>query len=130
MPERPLSILTKGERSRLAEDVTADALVLHYEDVYSSRFRWLEGPEGMDPSWPERMIFRHGLLGTAKAFGAWQLCGGNVGLRGIYGQALNYFPTCDNTSEIPEGWTDAHEGPTVRCVYVPQLEVSPLCARM
>lgn len=61
---RPLSVLSKGDRLRLMQDVSADALSVHYEDVYSSRFRWLGGPEGMDPSWPERMIYRHGLLGT------------------------------------------------------------------
>ena len=62
MPERPLSILTKGQRNSL-ELLDTDALLFHYEDVYASRFRWLGGPEGMDPSWPERMLFRFGLLG-------------------------------------------------------------------
>ena len=66
MPERPLSILTKGQRNSL-ELLDTDALLFHYEDVYASRFRWLGGPAGMDPSWPERMLFRFGLLGSAEA---------------------------------------------------------------
>ena len=100
MTDRPLSVLSKGERNRL-ELIDTDALLCHYEDTYSSRFRWLGGPEGMEPDWPERMIFRYGLLGTAEAFGEMQLAGGSVGLRGIYGQPLNWFPKCDGV-QIPE----------------------------
>ena len=125
---RPLSVLTKGERNAM-ELIDTDALLLHYEDVYSSRFRWMGGPEGMDPSWPERMIYRYGLLGSAEAFGSWQLCGAETGLRGIYGQPLNWFPRCDGVN-IPEGWMQAHEGPTVRAVFIPRMESEPLCELM
>ena len=83
------------------ELIDTDALLRHYEDTYSSRFRWLGGPEGMEPDWPERMIYRYGLLGTAEAFGEMQLAGGFVGLRGIYGQPLNWFPKCDGVN-IPQ----------------------------
>ena len=105
MTNRPYSVLSKGERNAL-DLLDTDALLAHYEDVYSSRFRWLGGPEGMDPSWPERMIYRYGLLGVAEAFGEQQLAGGSIGLRGIYEQPLNWFPKCDGTS-IPDGWTRA-----------------------
>lgn len=83
----------------------------------------------MDPSWPERMIYRYGLLGVAEAFGEQQLAGGSIGLRGIYEQPLNWFPKCDGTS-IPEGWTKAHEGPTVYVPFVPRSETEPLCQIM
>ena len=128
MPARPLSVLSKGERNAM-ELIDTDALLRHYEDTYSSRFRWLGGPEGMEPDWPERMIYRYGLLGTAEAFGEMQLAGGSVGLRGIYGQPLNWFPKCDGTT-IPEGWMAAHEGPTVYQRFVPRDEVEPLCQLM
>ena len=68
MTNRPYSVLSKGERNAL-DLLDTDALLAHYEDVYASRFRWMGGPEGMDPSWPERMIYRYGLLGVAEAFG-------------------------------------------------------------
>ena len=128
MVNRPLSVLTKAERNA-AQLLDTDALLLHYEDAYASRFRWENGPEGMDPEWPERMIFRHGLLGSAEAFGAWQLAGGNVGLRGIYGQPLNWFPVCDGTT-IPEGWMQPHDGPTVHQPFIPLQECEPLCQLM
>ena len=104
-------------------------MIRHYEDVFSARFRWLGGPEGMPVDWPERMLFRFGLLGTAEAFGSMQLAGGSVGLTGIYGQPLNWFPKCDGV-QIPEGWLQAHEGPTVRIPNVPQDEIEPLCELM
>ena len=83
----------------------------------------------MDPSWPERMIYRYGLLGVAEAFGEQQLAGGSIGLRGIYEQPLNWFPKCDGAS-IPDGWTKAHEGPTVYVPFVPRAETEPLCQIM
>ena len=127
-PIRPLSVLSKGERNAL-DLLDTDALLAHYEDVFSARFRWMGGPEGMDPSWPERMIFRYGLLGTAEAFGSPQLAGGTIGLRGIYDQPLNWFPKCDGTA-IPEGWMAAHDGPTVFVPFVPRDETEPLCQIM
>lgn len=128
MPERPLSILTKGQRNSL-DLLDTDALLFHYEDVYASRFRWLGGPEGMDPSWPERMLFRFGLLGAAEAFGSTQIAGGSVGLRGIYGQPLTWFPKCEGV-QIPEGWLQPHEGPTVHIPFIPRDECEPLCELM
>ena len=128
MPERPLSILTKGQRNSL-ELLDTDALLFHYEDVYASRFRWLGGPEGMDPSWPERMLFRFGLLGSAEAFGSPQLAGGSVGLHGIYGQPLTWFPKCEGV-QIPEGWLQPHEGPTVHIPFIPRDECEPLSELM
>jgi len=128
MTNRPYSVLSKGERNAL-DLLDTDALLAHYEDVYASRFRWLGGPEGMDPSWPERMIYRYGLLGVAEAFGEQQLAGGSIGLRGIYEQPLNWFPKCDGAS-IPDGWTKAHEGPTVYVPFVPRAETEPLCQIM
>lgn len=129
MVERPLSILTKAERNSVAGLLDTDALLMHYEDVYASRFRWEGGPEGMDPSWPERMLFRFGLLGTAEAFGAAQLAAGNVGLKGIYDQPLNWLPICEGTV-IPEGWMKPHEGPVVYIPFVPRTECQPLCELM
>lgn len=128
MTDRPLSIASKAERN-MASLLDANSLLLHYEDVYASRFRWTGGPEGMDPSWPERMIYNHGLLGCAKAFGSWQICGGNPGLLGIYGQPLNYYPVCDGAI-IPDGWMDPHEGPTVHLRYIPRQEVYSFCELM
>ena len=129
MVERPLSILTKAERNSVVGLLDTDALLMHYEDVYASRFRWEGGPEGMDPSWPERMLFRFGLLGTAEAFGAAQLAAGNVGLKGIYDQPLNWLPVCEGTV-IPEGWMKPHEGPVVYIPFVPRTECQPLCELM
>ena len=116
MPERPLSVLTKGQRNSM-ELLDTDALLFHYEDVYASRFRWLGGPEGMDPSWPERMLYRFGLLGVAEAFGSPQIAGGSVD------------PKCEGV-QIPEGWLQPHEGPTVHIPFIPREETEPLCELM
>lgn len=83
----------------------------------------------MDPSWPERMLFRFGLLGSAEAFGSPQLAGGSVGLHGIYGQPLTWFPKCEGV-QIPEGWLQPHEGPTVHIPFIPRDECEPLCELM
>ena len=127
-PPRPLSVLSKGERNLLST-LDTDGLLMHYEDTFASRISWRNGPDGMDPSWPERMIFRYGLLGEAEAFGAPQLCGGSVGLKGIYSQPLNWFPKCDGVN-IPEGWMSAHEGPTVYYPFIMRDEIEPLCELM
>ena len=128
MVDRPLSVLTKAQRNSM-DLIDTDALLAHYEDVFASRFRWTGGPEGMPEDWPERMIWRHGLLGEADAFGGPQLAGGNVGLRGIYGQPLNWFPVVDGTT-IPDGWMQAHEGPTLWLHFIPRMEAEPLCMLM
>ena len=101
MTNRPYSVLTKGERNAL-DLLDTDALLAHYEDVYSSRFRWLGGPEGMDPSWPERMIYRYGLLGVAEAFGEQQLAGGSIGLR----ESMNNHLTGSPSATVPPSRTD------------------------
>lgn len=128
MPEKPLSILSKGQRNAM-DLLGTDALLMHYEDIFASRFRFEGGPEDMDPSWPLRMIFRHGLIGTAKAFGDWQIAGGSPGLIGIYEQPLNWHPTCDGTT-IPEGWMKAHDGPVAYLPFIPRAEIEPLCQLM
>ena len=128
MVDRPLSVLSKGERNAL-DMLDTDGLVAHYEDVFASRFRFENGPEGMPADWPLRMIFRHGLIGTAEAFGEWQIAGGRRGLRGIYEQPLNWFPECDGTT-IPEGWMAPHEGPTAYLEFIPRMEIEPLCVLM
>ena len=127
-PPRPLSVLSKGERNLLST-LDTDGLLMHYEDTYASRISWRNGPDGMDPSWPERMIFRYGLLGQAESFGSPQLSGGSVGLKGIYSQPLNWFPKCDGVN-IPEGWMAAHEGPTVYYPFIMRDEIEPLCELM
>lgn len=128
MADRPLSVLSKGERNAL-DLLDTPGLVAHYEDIFASRFRFENGPEGMEPDWPLRQIFRHGLIGTAEAFGEWQIAGGRIGLHGIYEQPLNWFPECDATV-IPEGWMKAHEGPTAHLPFVPREEIFPLCLLM
>lgn len=130
MVERPYSILTKAERRATFSVIDAESLLEHYENRFASRFRWSNGPEGMEPDFPERMIWNFGLLGTAKAFGKVQLCGGNASLKGIYGQPLNYFPVSGNSSVIPEGWGSAHEGPTVWLKTVPRQDIEPYCEMM
>lgn len=128
MADRPLSVLSKGERNAL-DLLDTEGLLDHYEEVYAARFKWTGGPEGMDPSWPERMIYRHGMLGVAEAFGFPQLAGGHIGLRGIYEQPLTWFPECDGT-QIPEGWMEPHSGPTVYQRLVPRDEAEALCQLM
>lgn len=130
MADRPYSILTKSERLSLASEISGGDLLQHYEDAYASRFRWTGGPDGMEPDFPERMLFRNGLLGVAKAFGKPQICGGNAGLLGLYGQPLNYLPTAYNSSVIPDGWGTPHEGPTVWLNTVPSREIEPFCEMM
>ena len=131
MADRPLSLLTKGQRRALEDGapVTASDLLRHYEDAYASRFRWTGGPEGMEPDFPERMLFRRGLIGTAEAFGSPQICGGSPGLLGLYGQPLNFMPAAPG-GVIPEGWGAPHEGPTVWLPTIPSLEIEPFCAMM
>ena len=128
MVDRPLSILSKGERNA-AVLLDTDALLTHYEDVFTSRFYFENGPEEMEPHWPLRMIFRHGLIGTAEAFGRWQLAAGRPGLRGIYDQPLDWFPICDGVT-IPEGWMNPHGGPTAHLDYVPRMEIEGYCELM
>lgn len=130
MTERPFSLLTKAERRASDALFTAEDFLRHYENRFSSRFRWTGGPEGMPEDFPERMIWHFGLLGTAKAFGKVQLCGGQASLKGIYGQPLSFFPSSGNSSVVPDGWGTAHEGPVLWMPSVPERDVEPYCAMM
>ncbi len=130
MASRPYSILTKAERKEMAGVVDSAYFLDHYETRFASRFRWKGGPEGMEPDFPERMLFNYGLIGPAEAFGTQQIAGGNASLRGIYGQPLSFFPVSGNSSVIPEGWGTAHEGPCLWLASTPRLDLEPYCEMM
>ena len=129
MPERPVSLLTKAMRDADGT-VTADMLVDHYEDVFASRFVFVNGPEEMPADWPLRQIYRYGLIGTAQAFGSWQISGGTPGLRGIYGQPLTWLPAGRSASGLPDGWQAPHSTPCAWLPYVPAEEIRPYCRLM
>lgn len=124
--DRPYSVLSKGDRNRLYDTVTPDDMLAHYADVYASRFGW-GGVDGMPSDFPERMLYWHGMIGTAEAFGRTVICGANSGVRGIFGQPLDYFPLAYDSAVIPEGWGQAHSGPTCWLRQVPAVEISALC---
>lgn len=83
----------------------------------------------MPEDWPLRMIYRYGLIGTVRAYGAWQIAGGSVTLRGIYGQALTWTPAAADCA-VPDGWMEPHDGPTAHLPYTPGEEIWPLCCMM
>ena len=128
MTDRPISFMTKAMRKEAAL-IGGPELLQHYEDVYASRFVWEGGPEDMPSDFPERCLFRSGLIGPAKAFGSMQITEGSPSLLGIYGQPLQWMPTTYN-GQIPPGWETPSSERPLWLNHIPSQEMLPLCELM
>ena len=92
MSGRPTFLLSKRERREADGLVVADDLLLHYAEIYATRFKWKGTPKDMPVGFAEKCLFWTGGVGPVKAFGDWQLIAGAPSLFGIYGQPVEWLP--------------------------------------
>jgi len=81
--------------------VLPEDLLLHYAEVYASRFVWKGTPKDMPRGFIEKALFFTGGIGPVKAFGEMQLTAGVPVLLGIYGQPVTWEPVPAGGSLIP-----------------------------
>ena len=131
---RPTFILSKGERNRI-EDGIVDTLdiLLHYADVYSRRFIWEGVPRDMPRGFIERAMFWIGGLGPCHAYGEDQMSAGNAVMKGMYGEAVSWYPVSPEGTVLPPDVMKEHDGredPLLQTPVPMSWRIEPLCALM
>lgn len=98
---RPSFILTKAQRREADGLVLPEDLILHYSEVYASRFQWKGMPKDMPQGFVEKALFFTGGIAPVKAFGEQQLIASVPVLLGIYAQPVTWEPVPAGGSIIP-----------------------------
>lgn len=129
---RPSFLLTKRERREYEGLVVADDLLLHYAEVYASRFQWRGTPQDMPIGFAEKALFWTGGIGPVKAFGDWQLIAGAPSLYGIYGQPIEWMPVPAGGAMLREDILRTHRQSKDPLMFeLPMsLQIGDLCEAM
>ena len=98
---RPSFLTTKAERRAAEGLILPEDLLIHYAEVYASRFVWKGTPKDMPKGFIEKALFFTGGIGPVKAFGESQLVPGVPVLLGIYAQPVTWEPVPAGGSLIP-----------------------------
>lgn len=98
---RPSFLLSKGERKETEGLILPDDVLLHYAEVYASRFQWEGTPKDMPQGFIERALFWTGGIAPARAFGEEQLIAAYPVMLGIYAQPITWEPVPAGGSIIP-----------------------------
>ena len=98
---RPSFLLSKGERKETDGLILPDDVLLHYAEVYASRFVWEGTPKDMPQGFIERALFWTGGIAPARAFGEEQLIAAYPVMLGIYAQPITWEPVPAGGSIIP-----------------------------
>ena len=98
---RPSFLLSKGERKETDGLILPDDVLLHYAEVYASRFVWEGTPKDMPQGFIERALFWTGGIAPARAFGEEQLIAAYPVMLGIYAQPITWEPAPAGGSIIP-----------------------------
>ena len=98
---RPSFLLSKGERKETEGLILPDDVLLHYAEVYASRFVWEGTPKDMPQGFIERALFWTGGIAPARAFGEEQLIAAYPVMLGIYAQPITWEPVPAGDSIIP-----------------------------
>ena len=98
---RPSFLLSKGERKETDGLILPDDVLLHYAEVYASRFVWEGTPKDMPQGFIERALFWTGGIAPARAFGEEQVIAAYPVMLGIYAQPITWEPVPAGGSIIP-----------------------------
>ena len=98
---RPSFLTTKAQRREADGLVLPEDLLLHYSEVYASRFRWTGTPKDMPEGFIEKALFFTGGIAPVKAFGERQLIPAVPVLLGIYAQPVSWEPVPAGGGIIP-----------------------------
>ena len=89
---RPSFLNTKAQRREGDGLILPEDLLLHYAEVYASRFQWKGAPKDMPLGFIEKALFFTGGIAPVKAFGEEQLIAAIPVLLGIYAQPVTWEP--------------------------------------
>lgn len=98
---RPSFLTTKGERRESEGLILPEDLLLHYAEIYASRFQWKGTPKDMPLGFIERALFFTGGVAPVKAFGEEQITPAVPVMLGIYAQPVTWNPMPAGASLIP-----------------------------
>ena len=129
---RPSFILSKGERRESEGLVLPEDLILHYAEVYASRFQWKGTPKDMPLGFIEKALFFTGGIGPIRAFGENQLIASVPVLLGLYSQPVTWEPVPAGGSIIPPDLMRQYKqdkDPSLFCLPM-EAEIRELCALM
>ena len=98
---RPSFLLSKGERKETEGLILPEDILIHYSEVYASRFMWEGTPKDMPQGFIERALFWTGGIAPARAFGEEQLIAAYPVMLGIYAQPITWEPVPAGGSIIP-----------------------------
>lgn len=98
---RPSFLLSKGERKETEGLILPEDILIHYSEVYASRFMWEGTPKDMPQGFIERALFWTGGIAPVRAFGEEQLIAAYPVMLGIYAQPISWEPVPAGGSIIP-----------------------------
>ena len=98
---RPSFLLSKGERRDLDGLILPEDILIHYSEVYATRFIWEGTPKDMPQGFIEKALFWTGGIAPVRAFGEEQLIASYPVMLGIYAQPISWEPIPAGGSIIP-----------------------------
>ena len=131
-PLRASFILSKGERRELEGLILPEDLLIHYAEVYATRFQWKGMPKDMPIGFLEKALFWTGGVAPVKAFGENQLTASVPVLLGIYGQPVTWEPVPAGGSIIPPNIMKQYKQdkePSLYCLPMAE-QIRELCVLM
>lgn len=129
---RPSFLMSKGERRETEGLILPEDLLLHYAEIYASRFQWKGTPKDMPIGFIEKALFWTGGAAPVRAFGENQLIASVPVLLGLYGQPVTWEPVPAGGSIIPPNIMKQYKQDKEPCLYcIPMAEqIRELCVLM
>ena len=129
---RPSFLLSKGERKETEGLILPEDILIHYSEVYASRFMWEGTPKDMPQGFIERALFWTGGIAPARAFGEEQLIAAYPVMLGIYAQPITWEPVPAGGSIIPPQLMREYKqsrDPMLHCLPMAE-QIRDLCSLM
>ena len=129
---RPTFLLSKGERKEMEGLILPEDLLMHYAEVYASRFIWKGTPKDMPQGFIEKALFWTGGVGPVRAFGEENLVAAYPVMLGIYAQPITWEPVPAGGSMIPPQLMRQYKqskDPMLRCLPMAE-QIRELCVLM
>lgn len=129
---KPSFLTTKAERREMDGLVLPEDLMMHYAEVYASRFVWKGIPKDMPKGFIERALFFTGGIGPVRAFGEDQIIAARPVLLGLYAQPVTWEPVPAGGSIIPDQVMRQYKqsrDPSLHCLPMCE-QIQELCSIM
>lgn len=129
---RPSFILSKGERREGEGLILPEDILLHYAEIYASRFQWKGVPKDMPLGFIEKALFFTGGIAPVRAFGENQLIASVPVLLGLYAQPVTWEPVPAGGSIIPPNLMRQYKqdrDPSLYCLPM-EAQIRELCVLM